>query len=91
MARDKPRQVQLRWCVAGEERQAWVPVIDEFGRIAATILPRIDIEEAWSQLANFPMPPDDEELLADGDAELPTMPPNITQDRPRLPAIRYAK
>ena len=44
-------------------------MIDEFGRIAATILPRIDIEEAWGQLANFPMPPDDEELLPDGDAE----------------------
>ena len=54
---------------AGQERQAWVPVIDEFGRIAATILPRIDIEEAWSQLANFPMPPDEEDLLADGDTE----------------------
>jgi len=65
----QPRQVQLRWCIAGEERQAWVPVIDEFGRVAATILPRIDIEEVWSQLANFPMPPDDEELLEDGDAE----------------------
>jgi hypothetical protein len=65
----RPRQVQVRWCAAGQERQAWVPVIDEFGRIAATILPRIGIEEVWSQLANFPMPPDDEELLADGDAE----------------------
>ena len=65
----RPRQVQLRWCATGRERRAWVPVIDEFGRIAATILPRIDMEEAWSQLANFPMPPDDEELLADGDAE----------------------
>ena len=65
----RPRQVQLRWCVGGQERRAWVPVIDEFGRIAATILPRIDIEEAWSQLANFPMPPDEEELLADGNPE----------------------
>ena len=65
----RPRQVQLRWCVGGQERRAWVPVIDEYGRIAATILPRIDIEEAWNQLANFPMPPDEEELLADGDAE----------------------
>jgi hypothetical protein len=65
----RPQLVQLRWCVDGQERQAWVPVIDEFGRIAATILPRIDIEEAWNQLANFPMPPDDEELLADADPE----------------------
>ena len=63
----RPQQVQLRWRVEEQERRAWVPVVDEFGRIAATILPRIDIEEAWSQLANFPMPPDDEELLVDGD------------------------
>jgi hypothetical protein len=62
----RPRQVRIRWCSGTHETQAWVPVIDEFGRIAATILPRIDIEEAWSQLANFPMPPDEEELLADG-------------------------
>ena len=62
----RPRQVELRWCVGAQEKQVWVPVIDEFGRIAATILPRIDIEEAWGQLANFPMPPDEEELLADG-------------------------
>ena len=34
----RPRQVQLRWRVGGQERRAWVPVIDEFGRIAATIL-----------------------------------------------------
>jgi len=65
----RPRQVQLRWHVSGQERRAWVPVIDEFGRIAATILPRIDIEEAWNQLANFPMPPNEEELLADGNTE----------------------
>jgi len=44
-------------------------VIDEYGRVAATILPCIDIEEAWNQLANFPMPPNEEDLLADGDAE----------------------
>ena len=65
----RPRQVRLRWCVGAQERQAWVPVIDEFGRIAATILPRLDIEEVWSQLANFPMPPDEEELLVDGNTE----------------------
>jgi hypothetical protein len=41
-----------------------VPVIDEFGRIAGAVLPKIDLDEAWGQLANFPMPPDDEELLS---------------------------
>lgn len=65
----RPRQVRIRWRVGTLESQAWVPVIDEFGRIAATILPRLDIEEAWGQLANFPMSPDEEELLADGDTK----------------------
>lgn len=63
----RPRQVLIRWRMDEQERQAWVPVIDEFGRIAATALPRIDIDEAWGQLASFPMPPADEELLPDGD------------------------
>lgn len=66
----RPRQVQLRWHFGSDERRAWVPVIDEYGRVAATILPRIDIAEAWDQLANFPMPPEDEELLPDGDDEV---------------------
>jgi hypothetical protein len=65
----RPRQVRVRWSVGTQEKQAWVPVIDEFGRIAATILPRLDIEEAWGQLANFPMPPEEEELLADGNTQ----------------------
>ncbi len=71
----RPRQVQVRWFSGAQERRAWVPVIDEFGRIAATILPRIDIDEAWNQLANFPMPPDEVELLADAEraaADTPT-------------------
>ena len=63
----QPRQVQVRWGVDEKEQKACVPVLDKFGRIAATTLPRIDIEEAWGQLASFPMPPDDEELLPDGD------------------------
>src|SRR5262249_15688754 len=65
----RPRQVQVRWCVEGQEQRAWIPVIDEFGRVAATILPRIDIDEAWNQLADFPMPPAEEELLRDADTE----------------------
>lgn len=37
-----------------------IPVIDQYGRIAATELPAIDIEEALWQLAEFPLPPDEE-------------------------------
>lgn len=65
----RPRQVQVRWHADQQQRQAWVPVIDEFGRVAATTLPKIELDEAWGQLANFPMPPDDEELQPDGDDE----------------------
>lgn len=65
----RPLQVRVRWHENEREKIAWVPVIDELGRIAATLLPQIDIEEAWSQLASFPMPPADEELFPDGDGE----------------------
>jgi hypothetical protein len=44
-----------------------VPVIDRYGRYCAADLPALDLEEAWIQLANFPLPPDDEEL-AGGDS-----------------------
>jgi len=71
----QPRQVPVRWRVGEQEQKALVPVLDEFGRFAATTLPHIDIEEAWSQLANFPMPPDDEDLLPDGDDGEPNDPP----------------
>jgi hypothetical protein len=63
----RPRQVRLRWLEGGDERAAWVPVIDEFGRVAAATLPSLDLDQAWGQLAHFPIPPDDEELPADGD------------------------
>ncbi len=59
---NRPRQVQLRWDADGKTRQSLAPVLDEFGRIAATALPKIDLDEAWWQLANFPMLPDDEDL-----------------------------
>jgi hypothetical protein len=65
----RPRQVRLIWQVNAMERHAFVPVIDEFGRIAAKTLSAIDIDEAWWQLANFPMPPDDETVSPDGDDE----------------------
>lgn len=65
----RPRQVQVRWRTDDQEQKAWVPVIDELGRVAGTVLPPIDIDEAWGQLANFPMPPEDEEIDANGDGE----------------------
>ena len=57
-----PREVRVRWHDEGKEWLASVPVIDEYGRIAATMIPQIDIDEAWNQLENFPIPPDDEDV-----------------------------
>lgn len=57
----QPRIVRCRWGDAGSQT-ADIPVIDSFGRIAATQMPRIDIEQACWQLVDFPMPP-----LGDGD------------------------
>jgi hypothetical protein len=61
------RQVMVSWSEADENRTATVPVIDRYGRFCAGDFPPLDLEEAWIQLANFPMPPDDEELTG-GDA-----------------------
>jgi hypothetical protein len=61
----RPRLVQVRWLESGAAHLSSVPVLDEFGRFAANALPSIDMVEAWSQLANFPMPPDDEDLPSD--------------------------
>jgi len=62
-----PRIVQVRWQESDQFRTTWLPVIDSFGRIAATTLRRIDLDEAWSQLDHFPMPPPEEELVSEAD------------------------
>ena len=54
----QPREVRICW--GDPLLEASIPVVDQYGRIAATELPAIDIEEAWWQLADFPMPPDDD-------------------------------
>lgn len=64
----RPRQVTVAWSVEGNARTASVPVIDRYGRYCAADLPALDLEEAWIQLANFPMPPEDEELAGSGSA-----------------------
>lgn len=61
----RPRQVTVAWPAEGKTRTANVPVIDRYGRYCAADLPALDLEEAWVQLANFPMPPEDEELTDD--------------------------
>jgi len=57
-----PRQVRIRWSDAGTERETDVPVVDGWGRIAGATLGKLDVDAAWSQLMNFPLPPPEEEL-----------------------------
>lgn len=61
----RPRQVKVEWEKGDSIHSAFVPVIDELGRIAATELPELDIEQAWLQLMTFPSPPEDEDLPKD--------------------------
>lgn len=68
-AGDQPRQVLVRWIVGNVQQEASIPVVDQYGRIAATELPQIGVDEAWWQLADFPLPPDDDGDTPDGDDE----------------------
>ena len=56
----QPRQVTVRWLINETKQEATIPVVDEYGRIAATELQQIGVDEAWWQLADFPLPPDDD-------------------------------
>lgn len=62
----QPRQVDIRWTDDDITRRAFVPVRDEHGRFASGKLPDIGHADAWLQLANFPMPPEEEEAAEDG-------------------------
>ena len=54
--REQPRQVTVAWSGLDKEIQhkALVPVIDELGRIAATRLPPVEIQDIWWRLEDFP-------------------------------------
>lgn len=65
----RPREVRIRWKAEDRNLEARIPVVDQYGRIAATELPTIDIDEAWWQLVDFPMPPDDDDDVSDGGDE----------------------
>jgi hypothetical protein len=84
---ERPRQVQIRWRAEEQERLMWIPVLDEFGRFAAIHLPQIEIEEAWGQLDNFPMPPPEEEICPNGDADSETFVEQVTGEHfaPKYP------
>ena len=53
-----------------KKQYSTVPVIDQFGRVAATPLRKMHFNEVWEQLVNFPVPPDDEETSPEHDEGL---------------------
>ena len=57
---EKPRQVLIHWASEGAEHRCFIPVMDEFGRLAATPLTALDFDSAWWALESFP-------AAADGD------------------------
>lgn len=64
-------EVCIRWPANGQQCQQLkllIPVVDQYGRIAATKLNAIGIDAARWQLADFPLPPD-EDGGDDGDGE----------------------
>ncbi|WP_313369376.1 phospholipase D family protein [Achromobacter animicus] len=50
---EAPRQARLRWGAPAHQEQL-VPVIDEYGRIAATELPELELQDLAAQLLGFP-------------------------------------
>jgi hypothetical protein len=60
-----PRVVTIQWSIAGQVHSAVLPVLDESGRLAATPMPELDLDEVWWQLANFPQSAVDEDKSLD--------------------------
>lgn len=56
-----PRMVRVAWHADGKRLFAEVPVVDQYGRIAAMPLAAIGLEEAWCQLADFPLPQEEDD------------------------------
>lgn len=49
----QPRQIPLRW----QNEIILIPVIDEYGRIAASELPELALDDAWQIFSTFPLLP----------------------------------
>lgn len=60
-----PRVVTIQWSIAGQVHSTVLPVLDESGRLAATAMPELDLDEVWWQLANFPQSAIDEDKTLD--------------------------
>lgn len=55
-----PPEVTLTWTADGHACAERVPVIDAYGRVGATSLASVALDEVWSLLADFPNPPADD-------------------------------
>lgn len=53
--------VVVQWNAGGQQLRCSIPVIDAAGRVAAVEMPKLDLESAWWQLAQFPQPPAEED------------------------------
>ncbi len=66
----RPRFVRIRWDGDEELQEAEIPVMDAYGRLAATDLPALDLDEVYGQLVDFPMLPELEGEDADGEGDV---------------------
>jgi hypothetical protein len=58
----EPRQVLVSWQNGDCDVQTYVPIFDELGRLAATGLPELELDDAWMLLGAFPtLPSEDNE------------------------------
>jgi hypothetical protein len=74
----RPREVTISWVCDGEPRYPTVPVVDEYGRIAGAALPKLELDQAWWELANFPLPPEEDESDdQEQDSYTDTSPPSM--------------
>lgn len=67
-----PPEVTVAWTVDGHAHSERVPVIDGHGRVGATALAPVALDEVWALLADFPAPPSDdsdETGLDEGDGD----------------------
>ena len=64
---ERPRQVTVAWpgLDKGKQLEALVPVIDELGRIAATRLPPVEIQDIWWRLEDFPASYEEDSMDSD--------------------------
>lgn len=57
----RSREVTLAWTHESQQCRGIVPVLDQYGRIAGAALPKLELDQVWWELANFPLPPEEDE------------------------------